>query len=76
MTLANYDLKERVKEELDTLPPGRWREVLDFVRFLKRRPRPGTVQTLPASSLDQLTGLVDWGGDALTDSERLYNGCS
>lgn len=76
MTRANLDLKERVKEELETLPPGRWREVLDFVRFLKRGPRPGTVQTLPAPTLDQLTGLVDWGGDALIDSERLYDGCS
>ena len=70
MTLANYDLKERVREDLETLPPGCWREVLGFVRFLKRRPRPGTVQTLPASSLDQLTDLVAWGGEALVDSER------
>lgn len=76
MALADHDLRERVKKELETLPPGRWREVLDFVRFLKRRPHPGTVQTLPASSLDQLTGLVEWGGDALIDSERLYDGCS
>jgi hypothetical protein len=27
----------------------------------------------PASSLDRLTGLVAWGGDALADAERLYD---
>lgn len=52
MALADYDLEERVRKELETLPPGCWREVLGFVRFLKRRPHPGTGQTLPASSLD------------------------
>ena len=76
MAWANYEIRERVEKELETLPANRWREVLDFVRFLKRSPHPRTVQTLPASSLDQLTGLVEWGGDALIDSERLYDGCS
>ncbi|MEA3376808.1 MAG: hypothetical protein U9R72_11510 [Chloroflexota bacterium] len=76
MPLADYDLEERVKKELETVPPGRWREVLDFVRFLKLRPGQVAVKTVPASNLDRLTGLVDWGGDALVDSERLYDDCS
>lgn len=76
MALADYDVKEQVKKELETLPAGRWREVLDFVRFLKHRPDQVVVHTVPASDLDQLKGLVDWGGDALVDSERLYDdGC-
>ena len=31
---------------------------------------------LPASHLDGLVGLVTWGGDALAESERLYDGNS
>lgn len=73
MALGDYDLKEQVKKELETLPPGRWREVLDFVRFLKHRPGQAAVQTVPASNLDRLTGLIGWGGDAPVDSERLYD---
>ena len=74
MTLVEYDLKQQVEKELETLPPGRWREVLAFICFLKDRSgREGGIRTLPASHLDQLTGLVAWGGDALADTERLYD---
>lgn len=73
MVLADHDLKQQVKRELETLPPGQWREVLDFVCFLKNRSAREGVRTLPASHLDQLTGLVAWGGDALVDTERLYD---
>lgn len=74
MAVADYDLEEQVKKELETLPSDRWREVLEFVRFLKHRSDQVDVRTLPASHLDQLTGLVAWGGDALADVERLYDG--
>ena len=30
-------------------------------------------RTVSAAKLDQLTGLVDFGGDALADSEALYD---
>ncbi len=63
-------------------------EVLDFILFLKKRYAEGELQkasdhnagtsrlhTLPASHLDHLTGLVEWGGDALADSERIYDDC-
>lgn len=73
MALVDHNLKQQVKRELETLPPSRWREVLDFVRFLKDHPAWEGVRTLPASHLDQLTGLVAWGGDALVDTERLYD---
>jgi hypothetical protein len=32
------------------------------------------LHTLPASHLDHLRGLVAWGGDAVADTERLYDG--
>jgi len=73
MALVDHNLKQQVKKELETLPSGRWREVLDFVRFLKDRSAREGVRTLPAAHLDQLTGLVAWGGDALVDTERLYD---
>jgi len=73
MALVDHNLKQQVKKELETLPSGRWREVLDFVRFLKDRSGREGVRTLPASHLDRLTGLVAWGGDALVDTERLYD---
>lgn len=58
-------------------------EVLDFARFLGQRaerPSAGAEPTppielrlAPADTLAQLTGLVALGGDALTDSEALYD---
>ena len=30
------------------------------------------LRPVPASQLDDLTGLVAWGGDAVVDTERLY----
>jgi len=51
-------------------------EILDFVVFLRTRKVQedhSFVPSLPASTLDHLTGLVAWGGDALVDSERLYD---
>ena len=76
MATHGVNLKERLVRELDELPPDKLTEVLDFVVFL----RTHKVQeahlfgpSLPASSLDPLTGLVAWGGDALADTERLYD---
>jgi hypothetical protein len=34
---------------------------------------PPRRNNLPVCSLDRLTGLVAWGGDALADTERLYD---
>lgn len=31
------------------------------------------LRTVPASDLDKLTGLISVGGDALEDSERIYD---
>ncbi len=78
MRVAEQDIKQRVVQELEKLPPEKLGEVLDFVTFLSRHPTRDetyiTVCFLPASSLDGLMGLVKWGGDAVANSERLYDG--
>jgi len=76
MVITEPYLKERLIKELESLPSDKWREVLEFVLFLKGGVLQGQapLPSLPASSLDHLTGLVAWGGDALTDAERLYDG--
>jgi uncharacterized protein (DUF2384 family) len=86
---STWDVKEAVKRALDELPAEKLEEVLDFALFLKARlttqeeskatTHESTkliLHTLPASHLDHLTGLVAWGGDAVADTERLYNGHS
>ena len=72
MTTGGVNLKQQLMKELDGLPPDKLTEVLDFVSFLRTRKVP-FVPSLPASSLDRLTGLVAWGGDTLADTERLYD---
>jgi len=76
---AESTLKDAVLQALDDLPQERMAEVLDFALFLKTRQkgRSGVASTLhlpsvPASQLKPLVGLVAWGGDAVEDSERLY----
>jgi hypothetical protein len=86
---ANAKRNPRVQPELlrllAALPPAKQAEVLDFARFLNeqgRAPRTGSDQPArsvdlrlaPASSLLGLTGLVALGGDALSDTEALYDG--
>jgi hypothetical protein len=72
MTTGGVNLKQQLVRELDELPPDKLMEVLDFVAFLRTRKVP-LVPFLSASSLDCLTGLVAWGGDALADTEKLYD---
>jgi len=72
MTTGGVNLKQQLMKELDGLPPDKLTEALDFVSFLRTRKVP-FVPSLPASSLDRLTGLVAWGGDTLADTERLYD---
>lgn len=71
-------LRETLIGILDELPPEEVAELLDFALFLKQRSgsREGSrkllLKTLPAAHLDQLAGLVAWGGDALADTEEIY----
>jgi len=70
---------------LDVLPPVRQVEVLDFARFLYQQiavvapDRPPQITQIelrmaPAITLLELTGLVHLGGDAVADTEALYDG--
>ena len=43
-----------------------------FLTQLRQLEKP-ELRTVPAGCLDALTGLVAWGGDALLDSERIYD---
>ena len=78
----------RVKSELlrllDALPSPRQAEVLDFVRFLHQQTAlteplkvsqypPIELRVVPATTLLDLTGLVALGGDAVVDTEALYD---
>jgi hypothetical protein len=74
-------LKEAALKVLDELPRDRVAEVLDFALFVRQReekqfggPRDHCVPSVPAAQLDGLVGLVAWGGDALTDTERVNDG--
>jgi hypothetical protein len=77
-------IRDDLTQVLDALPPAQQIEVLDFARFLQH----GTSQaeqapTLPATELRlravspetlvQLTGIVRLGGDAVADTEALYD---
>jgi len=77
MLAEQLELKQAVIRVLDELSKERIAEVLDFALFLKtQRPMPSPdleLRTLPVSTLVSLTGLVDWGGDAVEDTEKLYD---
>ncbi len=81
--------KEAIQRVLDDLPAEKIEEVLEFALFLKARRSTHEASTamaleapqrplhaLSAAHLDRLTGLVTWGGNALADSERLYDDLS
>ena len=85
MSVAEQEIKEKVIQVLDELSDEKIKEVLDFALFLQMRPSqkedgesavqpsPSVVShPVPAAQLDALTGLVAWGGDAVVDTERLY----
>lgn len=76
VSVTDEDLKQAVIRTLDALPPEKVTEVYEFALFLQgRMMRPG-LTTASASSLDALTGIVAWGGDAVVDTESLYDGIS
>lgn len=74
-------VKPELLRVLDALPPSRQTQVLDFARFLYRQVAVAEppvaqdieVRAVPATTLLRLTGLVALGGDALADTEALYD---
>jgi hypothetical protein len=75
--------KEQIIQELDELSPEGLQDLcqyLDFLRFKSKRGEQATdpksvypTRFVPAKRLDALTGVVHIGGDALADSEALYD---
>lgn len=80
-------VKSELLRLLDALPLPRQAEVLDFARFLHQQtalsepPKvsqysPIELRVVPATTLLDLTGLVALGGDAVVDTEALYDNAS
>lgn len=78
--VSNQMTKQKITELLDELPPESLKVVEQFVRFLHQEraftsePRYPTVEN-PASSLNAWLALLPEGpgGDALADTEALYD---
>lgn len=81
--IQNVDqIKQAIVKSLDDLRPEQVAEVLDFAAFLRERtrsdkspqqPKRIELRLVPMTSLVALTDLVSLGGDALADSEALYD---
>jgi hypothetical protein len=75
--------KEQIIRELDDLSPEGLQDLHQYLEFLRhkrwkqnREPAGEPVyptRFVPAERLDALTGVVNIGGDALADSEALYD---
>jgi len=59
-------------EAFRRLDPRRRAELLARLQVLREL----GLRTVPASRLNELTGLISLGGDALTDTEATYDGNS
>jgi hypothetical protein len=77
-------IRDELTQVLDALPPARQIELLDFARFLQHEmSKPEHVAAPPATevrlravspeTLLKLSGIVRLGGDAVADTEALYD---
>jgi len=65
--------KEVLNKILDDLPEKKIIELIGFAMFIKERINDvPIIRAVPATGLNGLTGIVNWGGDALDDTERLF----
>jgi len=79
MATKEIVIKEKIARMLDEIPAEKMVEILDFATFIREHSLPSTnlthppvVKAVPAKRLRQLAGMVSWGGDAMMDTERLY----
>jgi len=79
MPVTSVFHKDALLKVLNDLSQEQVVEVFHFAIFLKEHfdaePKQSpivVVKTLPAAQLADLAGTVAWGGDALQDTERLY----
>lgn len=61
--------EEVLIEALQQLPPERRRQLLQQIEDSQQK----EVATLPIEALYQLTGIIEVGGDALEESEQIYD---
>ncbi len=80
MSTSQLSNKEALIKIIDELPAEKVTEILDFASFIKERIKVEpfdkfevTVKTASADHYKSLAGIVKWGGDALEDSEHLYD---
>jgi hypothetical protein len=72
-------IKEHVVRVVNALPPDKLSELLDYAISLQsgkkgkptRKAKAG-IPLVPARRLFEAAGLVDWGGNALKDTERVF----
>lgn len=80
--IRDIDLvKQAIVRTLDELRPDQVAEVWDFAAFLRGRARhefappksPVQLRLVPIETLSALSGLISLGGDALIDSETVFD---
>jgi len=71
--------RETLDKLLDDLPVEKIVELIDFASYLKDRQQNSSsysseivVKSVPIENLKRLAGTVAWGGDAISETERLY----
>lgn len=69
LTLELELTEQELLEAFRRLPPQRRMELIEKLETL----RVPTLRTVPASRLYALTGLVSLGGDAMADTEAIYD---
>jgi len=72
MSAVTLELRLNENELLDAfrrLPPQRRTELIEKLQALSSP----TVRTVPATKLYALTGIVSLGGDAVIDTEAIYD---
>jgi len=82
MIASVSQIKEKLIRTLDELLPEQITELLDFASYLRDRKEqivlvpletPFELRLVPMTTLNSLSGIVSLGGDALADSEALYD---
>jgi len=77
MRLNTTALREETIRVLQQLPHDEVAEVLDFALFVQKRKKRDEsqfeVKAVPIETLEPLIGIMSIGGDALEDSERIWD---
>jgi alpha-D-ribose 1-methylphosphonate 5-triphosphate diphosphatase PhnM len=72
--------RDKIIQALDDLSDNRLDEVFNFVMLIKHSDlrkvqdeKENNVKVISVEELISLSGLIDFGGDALEDTEKLYS---